>query len=262
MVDVNRAYARMYGKRAPTGRQGPGRSGACRVPRRAAGAGTARARRRVARDRRPPAVASDGTVFDMEVRCIPFEHHGQPHVLGIARDITERRRRRARRCASARSNTARSSTPARTRWCCAMPSPNRRRQPAFLRDVRLHARRGDRRARIPPSCRPTDVADRRELRAPRARRRNVREASPGRSARTARSFAVELRVFPFEHRGEPHVLAIARDITGRAIAERRREARCATARSSTARSSTPRPTACCCATRSSASSTSTRPTWR
>ncbi len=37
-------------------------------------------------------VRSDGTLFDTEVRVAPIRYQGQPHVLSIVRDITERKR--------------------------------------------------------------------------------------------------------------------------------------------------------------------------
>jgi PAS domain S-box-containing protein len=36
---------------------------------------------------------ADGSWFDVDLRVMPFRHRGQPHVLAIARDITERRER-------------------------------------------------------------------------------------------------------------------------------------------------------------------------
>ena len=71
-------------------------------------------------------------------------------------------------------------------------------------------------------------------------------------------FHIETRGVPSRHAGKPHVLYIGRDITARESARRR----CARARSSTAPSSTPPPTRWCCATPTSASSTSTPPTSR
>ncbi len=37
-------------------------------------------------------IRKDGTVFDVQVHGIPFVHEGQPHLLGIVRDVTEQRR--------------------------------------------------------------------------------------------------------------------------------------------------------------------------
>jgi PAS domain S-box-containing protein len=39
------------------------------------------------------AYRADGTHFEVELRVIPVRHRGQPHVLAISRDITERRQR-------------------------------------------------------------------------------------------------------------------------------------------------------------------------
>jgi PAS domain S-box-containing protein len=42
----------------------------------------------------------DGELFDVEVRYVPITHRGEPHVLAVARDITERRRSEERLRAS------------------------------------------------------------------------------------------------------------------------------------------------------------------
>jgi PAS domain S-box-containing protein len=38
------------------------------------------------------ALRKDGTRLDVEVRCVPIQYRGAPHLLAIARDITERKR--------------------------------------------------------------------------------------------------------------------------------------------------------------------------
>jgi PAS domain S-box-containing protein len=38
------------------------------------------------------ALRRDGTRLDVEVRCVPIQYRGAPHLLAIARDITERKR--------------------------------------------------------------------------------------------------------------------------------------------------------------------------
>jgi len=40
-------------------------------------------------------IRKDGEAFDVEIRYLPIRHRGEPHVLAIARDITERRRAEA-----------------------------------------------------------------------------------------------------------------------------------------------------------------------
>jgi PAS domain S-box-containing protein len=42
-------------------------------------------------------VRKDGSRFDVEVRCVPIQYRGKPHALGMARDITARRRAEAER---------------------------------------------------------------------------------------------------------------------------------------------------------------------
>jgi PAS domain S-box-containing protein len=90
VVDVNPAYERMYGRRRQEvlGRtlgelvQEPQREERRALVERALAGEAAELQTR--------GVRADGTAFDLEVRVIPFLHRGQRHVLGIARDITER----------------------------------------------------------------------------------------------------------------------------------------------------------------------------
>jgi PAS domain-containing protein len=42
-------------------------------------------------------VRKDGTPIHVEVRTIPIQHRGKPHVLAIARDVTGRRAAEAER---------------------------------------------------------------------------------------------------------------------------------------------------------------------
>ncbi len=47
-------------------------------------------------------IRADGTAFDLDVRGVPFRFGGRPHLLGILRDITERKRDQEERAAHAR----------------------------------------------------------------------------------------------------------------------------------------------------------------
>ena len=156
-------------------------------------------------------------------------------------------------------HSAPSSTPPPTRWCCATRtsawSTSTRRYEAMSGRKREEVL-GRRRAHHEPAARSTSTcaslhrarARRRERDVRVARAPQGRRALPHRDARRAdpppRRAARALHR-PRHHRAAPR----------RAGAARR-------ARSSTAPSSTPRPTRWCCATRTSASSTSTRPTSR
>jgi PAS domain S-box-containing protein len=91
IVDVNRAFTQMYGyARADV----VGTTFGQRIP--AEGV-----QRRVAAIRRAlqgeevqleaETVKKDGVHFEVELRYLPIEHRGEPHVLAVGRDVTERR---------------------------------------------------------------------------------------------------------------------------------------------------------------------------
>jgi PAS domain S-box-containing protein len=106
VVDVNPAYERMYGKLRENV-VGKGLDelvpAAFRAERLAL---VERALAGEIAELQSTGFRGDGTPFDLEVRCIPFEHHGELHVLGIARDITERKRaEQALRASEARYRT-------------------------------------------------------------------------------------------------------------------------------------------------------------
>ena len=121
-------------------------------------------------------------------------------------------------CARARSSTAPSSMPAPTRWCCGTRSA--RWSTSTQRSCSSTATRAKKRsvATTPPTLPPEYIAERLQL-VRRALAGETCEAVSRAFRKDVSSFAVELRVFPFDHRGVPHVLAIARDITERKLAE-------------------------------------------
>jgi PAS domain S-box-containing protein len=92
VVDVNPAYERMYGKRRD---EVIGKTLTELVPaplRQERQALVERALAGEAAELLTTGFRGDGTPFDLEVRVIPFRHRGEPHVLGIARDITGRKK--------------------------------------------------------------------------------------------------------------------------------------------------------------------------
>ena len=92
VVDVNPAYERMYGKRRE---DVVGKGLDELVPEAFRAERVALVDQALAgeiAELQSTGFREDGTPFDLEVRCIPFDHHGERHVLGIARDITERKR--------------------------------------------------------------------------------------------------------------------------------------------------------------------------
>ncbi|MCC7284627.1 MAG: PAS domain S-box protein [Burkholderiaceae bacterium] len=91
-VDVNPAYERVFGwtrdEVVGRGWDRPEDDGAYAQPRRDL------VRRALAGESCSAELCSrrkDGTVIDIEVYATPFRHRGEPHVLAIARDVTERR---------------------------------------------------------------------------------------------------------------------------------------------------------------------------
>ncbi len=93
IVDVNPAFLRIYGFARE---QIVGRSYPERFPRDYVDERLQLVRRALAGDTcelQTRAYRADGTPFDVELRVIPIRHRGEPHVLAIARDITERRDR-------------------------------------------------------------------------------------------------------------------------------------------------------------------------
>ena len=91
-VDVNPAYMKMYGwareEVIGKGYEDP------RFPAEYANTRLELVRRALAGEdcqAELEAIRSDGTLIRTEVHAIPFRHRGEPHVLAIARDITERK---------------------------------------------------------------------------------------------------------------------------------------------------------------------------
>ena len=89
LVDTNPALWRMYGyddgesvRAAPRHAGGPVVSG--RVPARGAAGESLHAE--------VPARRRDGSALELEVHGMPMQYHGEPHVLTITRDITEKKR--------------------------------------------------------------------------------------------------------------------------------------------------------------------------
>ncbi len=97
MVDVNAAFMRMYGYEP---NEVIGRSFNSQLqpedvaPRIALIAEALRGRQGRLETR---AVRKDGTWFEVELRYLPILHQGEPHVLAVARDISDRRAAEARR---------------------------------------------------------------------------------------------------------------------------------------------------------------------
>ncbi|HTL25295.1 MAG TPA: PAS domain S-box protein [Burkholderiales bacterium] len=159
-----------------------------------------------------------GRTFMLEVRGVPMMHQGRPHVLYVSRDVTERRTAEARLRASEEQYRAifNASADAMIIW-----DRDYRRvdvNPAFERIYGWTREEVVGRGFEIFSLAESHIAPRREL---------VRRALAGETCRaelagldkSGRAIVTEIHVVPFQHRGEPHALAIGRDVTERKAAE-------------------------------------------
>ncbi len=164
------------------------------------------------------AIRRNGERVPTEVHAIPFQHRGEPHVLTIARDITDRKRaEEALRASEAQYRAIfNASADAMMLWNSRLVrvdvNPAHERMFGFARDeVVGRAFEG-----LPY---PEEYV--------RPRIEMVRRALAGEASRVeldalrkdGQRIVTELRAIPFVHHGEPHVLQIARDITERRRAE-------------------------------------------
>jgi PAS domain S-box-containing protein len=164
----------------------------------------------------------DGTRFDVEVRAVPIQYRGRPHLLSMARDITARRLAdEALRASEAQYRAIFNAT------ADAM----------VLRDVdhrivdvnpAYEAMTGYTRAEVlgtdllvarPASGAPSPAALHRRALAGEA----IHQETEG-VRKDGTRIEIELTGVPIRHRGEPHVLYIGRDITSRRRAEAERSA--------------------------------------
>jgi PAS domain S-box-containing protein len=97
IVDVNAAFTRMYGYARD---EVQGRTFGERIARDGVERRVALIRRALGGDEgvlEDVAVRKDGSTFAVELRYLPIAYRGEPHVLAIGRDITERREAEAQR---------------------------------------------------------------------------------------------------------------------------------------------------------------------
>jgi len=169
-----------------------------------------------------PLLRQDGERYEIELRGVPILHRGQPHVLYMGRDVTERKRaEQALRDSEAQYRAIfNASADALILWNSAYRRVDV--NPAYERifgwsraDVVGHGVEG-------PNPDDDSAHPRREL---------VRRALAGEACSAERAalrkdgtrILTEVHAIPFQHQGAPHVLAIARDITERRAAEAERE---------------------------------------
>ncbi|MEJ2176207.1 MAG: PAS domain S-box protein, partial [bacterium] len=159
----------------------------------------------------------DGALFDMELRGVAVAYQGRPHRLAIVRDITERKEREEALRASEEQYRAifDASADALVLWDSNVQRVDV--NPAYLQlfgYTREEVIGGEFARSI-----PVQYADR--------RRELVRRTLAGESCqaelesvrKNGEHIQVEVRTIPFQHRGQPHVLAIVRDVTERNRAE-------------------------------------------
>jgi PAS domain S-box-containing protein len=164
-------------------------------------------------------IARDGRRLQVEVHAIPCRRDGEPHVLVIGRDITERKNAEEALRASEEQYRAifNASTDALILWDSKF-----RRVDVNEAYERTYGWSRDEVLGLGYGCSPDYAAPRESM---------VRQALAGEACRAelesvrkdGEHIIVEVQALPFRHRNEPHVLAIARDVTDRKRADAERQ---------------------------------------
>jgi PAS domain S-box-containing protein len=168
------------------------------------------------------AIRKDGTRIWTELRTIPFMQRGERHVLQIARDITERIRAETRLRTSEEQYRAifDASIDALILWNSRYQrvdvNPAYERIFGWARDEVIG--RG-----VDGPSPERDSGRRRHELVQRALDGQACSAELDALRKDGTPIRVDVHVIPFQHLGEPHVLAIVRDITERHAAEAERE---------------------------------------
>jgi PAS domain S-box-containing protein len=164
-----------------------------------------------------PGYRSDGSTFELELRTIPVEHHGQPHVLAIGRDITERKR--SENALRASEAQYRAIFEAATDALQLLDARHRVVDVNRAYERMYGKRREDVIGKGIEELVPAAFRAERMALVDRALAGEMAELQSTGFREDGTPFDMEVRCIPFEHRGERHVLGIARDITGRRRAE-------------------------------------------
>jgi PAS domain S-box-containing protein len=217
VVDVNPAYERMYGKRRD---EVIGRTLTELVPARLRQERRALVERALAGEAAElltTGFRGDGTPFDLEVRVIPFQHRGELHVLGIARDITGRKKAEEAMRASEEQYRAIFNASADALvlrdadFRIVDVNATYERMSGWSRDEVLGLNR--------VVANPADVAPRIQALHERALAGETIALEVPLVRRDGTRYELELRGVPIQHRGQPHVLYMGRDVTERKRAE-------------------------------------------
>ena len=159
------------------------------------------------------AVRKNGERFYVEVHTTPIRHRGEPHVLVVSRDITERKRAEEAVRASEEQYRAifNASADALVLWNSELRrvdvNPAYERLFGFTREEIL--------ARDHTSHLPEEYVERRHELVRRTLAGEACHAELEAVRKNGERFFIEVRTIPIRHRGEPHVLAIVRDVTER-----------------------------------------------
>ncbi|MCL4802070.1 MAG: PAS domain S-box protein, partial [Burkholderiales bacterium] len=216
-VDVNPAYERIYGF---TREEVVGGAYAANLPPQYAEERLALVRRTLAGESCQAELESmrkDGERIRVEVRTVPILHRGEPHVLAISRDVTERRRAEAAMRASEEQYRTifNASVDGMLLWDAAHRIVDVNE--AFL------AMHGYRRDELVGETRPVFIPD--DLQAqcetllPEILAGNPCHIEARSRRKDGAEFDVEIHGIPMRYRGQPHVLVILRDVTARRAAE-------------------------------------------
>jgi PAS domain S-box-containing protein len=160
-------------------------------------------------------VCKDGRRIRAEVQAVPFHHNGEPHVLVIGRDITERTRAEETLRASEEQHRAvfNATSDAMILWDSQV-----RRVDVNTAYERAFGWSRDEVLKEGCGCPPEHAVPREDM-VRRALAGEVCHAEIESVRRDGAHVLLEVSALPFRHRGEPHVLAVARDITARKQAE-------------------------------------------
>ena len=156
----------------------------------------------------------DGTLFDVEIHGVPMRYQGREHALVVMRDVTERKRADEALRASEEQYRAifNASADALVLWNSRSQrvdvNPAYERMYGYSRDEVLS---GARATDLPSEYRRHQE----EIVARTLAGEHCHEEVMETFRRTGGRFPIEVRTIPIQHRGEPHVLAMIRDLTER-----------------------------------------------